>query len=305
VVPGSLEIEANLEAAGLLDVYRRAGFRIGEPSCSMCIGLGSDRAKPGETWLSSQNRNFPNRMGKGSFAWLASAPTVAASAFDLRIRDPRPALGAVDRERYARLTAKGGGLPPVVVSTEPEPQVGAVATAPRVVNGAGRETVRGRVQLFGDHVDTDAMIAAEFCHLSDSAELGERAFLHFRPEFRERAREGATIVVAGEGWGTGSSREQAVWALLGAGVHAVVAKSFAYIHKRNLVNEALPFLVLDDEEFHRAVREGDEVEIDPATGAVRLAGEVYCGVPPIDAMAEIISSGGLVKHVKSGLEAEV
>jgi 3-isopropylmalate dehydratase small subunit len=303
LVPGSLEITQNLRRSGLLEVYSRAGFRIGEPGCSMCIGMASDRAQPGETWLSSQNRNFHNRMGQGSIAWLASALTVAASAIDLRITDPRPLVAELDRERIARLVAPRAGLPPVVHG-EPEPLAaagpGGVAAAAEAVAGP---VVKGRAQLFADHVDTDAMIAAEFCHASDPAELGPKAFFHFRPEFVARVRGGETIVVAGEGWGTGSSREHAVWALKGAGVAAVVARSFAYIHKRNLVNEALPFLVVADEEFHRAVRDGDELELDPAACTVKLRGVTYQGGPLAQPMREVIASGGLVAKVGKSLAA--
>lgn len=67
VVPGSRPIEHKLERYGLLDVYRRANFKIGVPGCSMCVGQGMDKAYPGEVWLSSQNRNFKNRMGQGMF----------------------------------------------------------------------------------------------------------------------------------------------------------------------------------------------------------------------------------------------
>jgi hypothetical protein len=63
VVPGSRPIRRKLEDLGLLEVYRRAGFNIGVPGCSMCIGQGTDQAQPGEHWLSSQNRNFKHRMG--------------------------------------------------------------------------------------------------------------------------------------------------------------------------------------------------------------------------------------------------
>lgn len=73
VVPGSLPIQAKLRELGLLDIYERAGFTIGVPGCSYCVGMGADQASEGETWLSSQNRNFANRMGKGTqvpFAFL-------------------------------------------------------------------------------------------------------------------------------------------------------------------------------------------------------------------------------------------
>lgn len=66
VVPGSRPIRRKLEDLGLLDIYRRAGFNVGVPGCSMCIGQGTDQALSGERWLSSQNRNFKNRMGPGT-----------------------------------------------------------------------------------------------------------------------------------------------------------------------------------------------------------------------------------------------
>lgn len=66
-VPGSLPIVAKLESMGLLEIYAKAGFTRGPPGCSYCLGLSVDRAGEGETWLSSQNRNFQNRMGKGRY----------------------------------------------------------------------------------------------------------------------------------------------------------------------------------------------------------------------------------------------
>ena len=77
-----------------------------------------------------------------------------------------------------------------------------------------------------------------------------------RAGFKARVKEGFDIIVGGEGWGSGSSREQAVWALLGAGVRLVIAPSYAFIHKRNLVNEALPHLVLTDEAFYELAQDG-------------------------------------------------
>lgn len=72
-VPGSLPIVQRLQELGLLEIYEEAGFTRGPPGCSMCVGLSAEKAAEGETWLSSQNRNFQNRMGKGSFGHLSSA----------------------------------------------------------------------------------------------------------------------------------------------------------------------------------------------------------------------------------------
>lgn len=301
VVPGSREVATALQAADVLAPYERAGFRVGEPGCSMCLGIASDRARPGEIWLSSQNRNFPNRMGKDSLAWLASAPTVAASAFAMQITDPRPLLQQIDRAKWERIAHPSGRVPQRVY-TEPAPATGHAAPAQTTVSGSGDiAAIEGCTQLFGDHIDTDAIIPGEFCHLSDLQEIGEKAFFHVRPDFVERVRRGENIIVAGEGWGSGSSREHAAWALKGAGVQAIIAKSYAYIHKRNLVNEAIPFLVLRDAAFYAAVQDGDSIQFDFLTGRVTHAGKTYQGEVLPANMLQIMQSGGIVPHVRRHL----
>jgi len=88
---------------GLIEIYERAGFEIGAPGCSYCVGIAADKAGEGEVWLSSQNRNFKDRMGKGSIANLSSAATVAASSFEMKITDPRPYLDQIDRKKFDSL----------------------------------------------------------------------------------------------------------------------------------------------------------------------------------------------------------
>jgi 3-isopropylmalate dehydratase small subunit len=302
VVPGSLSIQHNLEERGLWEIYRRAGFTVDPPGCSMCLGIASRRANPGETWLSSQNRNFENRMGRGSLAWLASAATVAASSLDMKIADPRPLLAAVDQRRFAALLGRDGGRPlPEVRVVDPEPRL--VAQEPlRERQGATSpdSVLEGRVQLFGDNVDTDAIIPGEFCHLTDLRELGEHAFHHVRPGFAERVRAGQNIVVAGEGWGSGSSREHAVWALVGAGVDLVIARSYAFIHKRNLVNEGLPFMVIRDPQFYELAKEGAtlRVELGRRTVTEPGSGRTFAAEPLSPIIDALRRGGGLVDAVK-------
>jgi aconitate hydratase/homoaconitate hydratase len=298
VVPGDLGIQGRLAAAGLWAHYERAGFLVGVPGCSMCLGVASEKAGPGEKWLSSQNRNYKNRMGEGSLAYLASAATVAASALALRVTDPRPLLAQIERERFERLLGRDPARPlPEIRTVEPE-----LSVSPRAHAGAGGAgatgVVRGRVQRFGDHVDTDAIIPGQFCHLTQLAELGAKCFHFVRPEFVERVRGGADLIVAGEGWGSGSSREQAVWALQGAGVRAVLARSFAFIHKRNLVNEALPYLVVTDDEFYRLADEGAEIEVDLAAGRVRAGGREFAASAQSPIARALQREGGLVPAIQ-------
>jgi aconitate hydratase/homoaconitate hydratase len=304
VVPGSLAIQRNLEERGLWEIYRRTGFTVDPPGCSMCLGIASRRAKSGETWLSSQNRNFENRMGQGSLAWLGSAATVAASSLSMTITDPRPLIAGIDRQRYEALLGRSKERPlPEVRVAEPEPKAaGAVAPKEKAVAASASSVLRGRVQRFADNVDTDAIIPGEFCHLTDLRQLGDHAFHHVRPGFAERVRGGQNIVVAGEGWGSGSSREQAVWALAGAGVVLVIARSFAFIHKRNLVNEALPFMVIRDPAFYELAQEGASLAVDLAKRVVthEASGRSFAAEPLSPIIDALRRGGGLVDAVKSG-----
>ena len=300
VVPGDLLIRERLDQQGIWAIYERAGFVVDPPGCSMCLGIASRKAGKGETWLSSQNRNFENRMGEGSLAWLASGATVAASALDMRVTDPRALLARVDRDRLANILQRNDSRAiPEITSAEPSMTIQQATESAAHADGGGA-VVRGRVQRFGDAVDTDAIIPGEFCHLTSTEALGEKAFYYVRPEFRERARQGATIIVAEEGWGSGSSREMAVWALQGVGIQVVIAKSYAFIHKRNLVNEALPFLTIHDPAFYALAQEGAELEVDLATGRVRdlASGQTFQAESMTPMVRALQAEGGLVPAVQ-------
>jgi aconitate hydratase/homoaconitate hydratase len=263
----------------------------------MCLGIASDKAGPGENWLSSQNRNFENRMGQGSIAWLASAPTVAASSIDMRITDPRPFLDELSPMEFASYL-KAPGLPPEIHLSEPSDAAGEAQSAAAVPAAMANGLIQGHAQLFGNHVDTDAMIPGEFCHLTEPAAIAEAAFRYARPDFRARIARGEDICIAGEGWGSGSSREHAAWALKYAGVKAVIAKSVAYIHKRNLVNEAIPFFLVHDEAFHAAVHDGDPISIDASSGVVHLGPREFHADPVSPIALKIQSAGGVVPAVQ-------
>jgi aconitate hydratase/homoaconitate hydratase len=304
VVPGDLTIQENLRRAGLWSIYEKAGFRVDPPGCSMCLGVASRKAEKGEKWLSSQNRNFENRMGDGSLAHLSSAATVAASATGMKIADPRPLLANVDQERFRRILGERKiRRTPEIAIVEPEiaAAAGAAAASARQGRAADKQraaVISSRIQRFGDNVDTDAIIPGAFCHLTSLADLGAKAFHVVRPDFPQKAAAGARVVVAGEGWGSGSSREQAVLALKGAGIEAIVARSYAFIHKRNLVNEALPFLVVQDERFYELAKENEPVEVDLAQGAVRVAGQSFSAEEPSKMIQALNAEGGIVPAIQ-------
>jgi 3-isopropylmalate dehydratase small subunit len=304
VVPGDVAIQENLRRAGLWSIYEKAGFRVDPPGCSMCLGVASRKAGKGEKWLSSQNRNFENRMGDGSLAHLSSGATVAAAAASMKITDPRPLLARVDQERYRRILGERQvRRTPEVRVVEPEMHVAsggshATAKAGRAEDKQRAAVISSRIQRFADNVDTDAIIPGAFCHLTALPDLGAKAFAIVRPDFPAKAAAGARVVVAGEGWGSGSSREQAVLALKGAGIEAIVAKSYAFIHKRNLVNEALPFLVVHDAAFYELAKEGEPIEVDLLHGTVKVAGQSFRAEEPSKMIQALNAEGGIVPAIQ-------
>ncbi|MCS7235824.1 MAG: 3-isopropylmalate dehydratase small subunit [Armatimonadota bacterium] len=164
--------------------------------------------------------------------------------------------------------------------------------------------IRGRAHKVGDHIDTDLIIAGRYLVTTDPAKLGEHLFEDLDPGLRQRIRPG-DIVVAGENFGQGSSREHAPLALVGAGVSAVVAASYARIFYRNAFNNGL--LLLECPEASQAVQNGDELEVDPETGQIRnlTRGEAYQAKPIPPFMQELTRAGGIIPYVrrKLGLEA--
>lgn len=281
VTPGSLSITHKLTRLGLTAIYERAGFVLGSPGCSYCLGIAADRADVGEVWLSSQNRNFKNRMGHGSIGNLASATTVAASSFDMKVHSPHSLLALVDEKEFRKMldsamidshasttTALNSGVLPPPPVDEPQISIANEQVAacdrhfppPKALDGV----IKSRVQLFGDHVDTDAIIPAEFMPGVSDEDLGLHCFQFVRPHFRAQAAHGRAIVVAGEGFGSGSSREEAPRALRGCGVRCVIAKSFAFIYARNQYNMALLGITLRDPLFYTLVagKDGGEVVVE-------------------------------------------
>lgn len=157
--------------------------------------------------------------------------------------------------------------------------------------------VKGRVWRFGQNVDTDQIIPAEFLVTGDPKELAAHAFEKVRPEFADKVRPG-DIIVADENFGSGSSREHAPRALIGAGIACVVAKSFARIFYRNSINIGLPLV-----ETTIDASDGDTVEIDFKNGKVRNldTGEESNFPPTPEFLQMLIDSGGLVEYTKKRL----
>lgn len=162
--------------------------------------------------------------------------------------------------------------------------------------------ISGKVWKFADNIDTDLIIAARYLNTSDSKELAKHVMEDVSPDFANKMNEG-DIIVAGENFGCGSSREHAPIALKAAGVSAVVAKSFARIFYRNAFNMGLPIFELGES---KEIQEGNEIKIDMESGDIlnKNTDKSYKFTPIPPFMQELISVGGLINYAKSKIDAE-
>jgi 3-isopropylmalate/(R)-2-methylmalate dehydratase small subunit len=154
------------------------------------------------------------------------------------------------------------------------------------------ETYRGRVWKYGPNINTDVIIPGRYCHITEPTELAKYAMADLDPDFVTKIKPG-DIVVAGGNFGCGSSREVAPLAIKSSGIAAVVAPSFARIFYRNAINIGFP--IFESAEAYEEIEEGDDVEIEPATGTIRdlTKGTDYRAKPFPDFLQEIMRKGGL------------
>ncbi len=164
--------------------------------------------------------------------------------------------------------------------------------------------LEGRVWVFGDNIDTDAIIAARYLSTVNPEELAKHLMEDIEPEFPKLVRPG-DIMVAGHNFGCGSSREHAPLAIKGAGVSCVVARSFARIFFRNAINIGLPILECPDD-LSFLTNGKDSLKVDLEKGLVtHVKSGQSCRAEPFPPfMQELISSGGLVEYVKKRLDRE-
>ena len=317
VTPGSRQILDAIARGGVYQDLVAAGARMLEPVCGPCIGVGQ-APSAGVPSVRTFNRNFPGRSGtSGDQVYLCSPATAAATALRGRITDPRE-LG--NPPRVASAPRNPGIDDRHILAPPPDGEARAV----RVVKGSnivpppeGRplpEALEGRVAIVvEDDVSTGDMApdgALGMSLWSNIPECAKHMFRRQDPEFHDRAlRWGGGFIVGGHNYGQGSSREHAALAPLHLGVSTVVAKSFARIHRRNLISQGiLPLLFADEKDYDR-VEQGDEWKIEGAREAVG-AGETSLmakdgGGEGIELEArllprerEILLAGGTLKYLR-------
>lgn len=157
--------------------------------------------------------------------------------------------------------------------------------------------MQGKAWKFGDNIDTDLIIAARYLNTSDEKFLASHLMEDARANFTQKISKG-DIIVAGENFGCGSSREHAPVAIKAAGIAAVIAKSYARIFYRNAFNTGLPILEIKETDL---INEGDVLEIDLKAGIIHNQTQKtqyhFTPIPPF--MLELLECGGLIPYAKT------
>ncbi len=323
VTPGSKQILDALAGGGAYQALIAAGARMLEPACGPCVGMG--QAPPtGSVSVRTFNRNFPGRSGTDNDqVYLCSPTTAAATALRGVITDPRD-LG--DEPTFAVPTLD----PAVDDSNILVPPPPAEASKIRVIKGPNiqppprqvplPDTLHGETIIaLGDNVSTGDLSpdgAVVMALRSNVNAIAEFTFRRFDPTFPARAREkGGGFIVAGQNYGQGSSREHAALAPKALGIKAVIAQSFARIHRRNLIAQGLPPLTFKSEGDLARIEQGDVITIEGLRKALESnktdevviartsrGQEIPLGVSFLPGEARTLLAGGLLAELRAGGE---
>ena len=314
--PGSRQILDQITRSGTYVDLLAAGVRMLEPACGPCVGMG--QAPPsGSASLRTFNRNFPGRSGTADDqVYLCSAAVAAASMLNGLISDPRE-LSSVD------LPPRPEARPEVVQKhiLEPVP-VDEAATieiprGPNIKPPPEQKPLPDELQMrvlivAADDISTGDLSpdgATVMAYRSNVPAIAEFTFQHRDKEFPRRAKDwGGGFIVAGENYGQGSSREHAALAPAQLGVRAVIAKSFARIHRRNLIAQGIvPLLFRDPSDYDKAelgqtwriaelhsIADGnDEIPVETSEGrSFTLTHDL------LPREREIVVAGGLIRYLR-------
>lgn len=313
--PGSRQVLQLIAQDGALADIVQAGVRLLESACGPCAGIGQV-PRHGAVSVRSFNRNFPGRSGGlENSVYLASPAVCAATAVAGCIADPRDyARGSGSREMPERFTTDDSGIIPPA----DDPESVAIRRGPNIKPiPAGRsmpESIGGQVLIkLGDNISTDHILPAGATTLalrSNVPAISEHVFAYLDKGFAKRARSaGGGVIVAGENYGQGSSREHAALSPAYLGVGFILAKSFARIHRDNLVNYGIMPLTFADESDFASLEQGQRLVLEDARSAVETGATsvtiaeaamgltIRATVTLSDRQRQILLAGGLLRYV--------
>lgn len=278
IVPATDEIWQDCLDEGIIKIFKTAGVLFSNAGCAGCAAGQVGQNGPGEITISTGNRNFPGKQGKGS-VYLASPASVAASAV----------AGYITSEDE---------IPdePAVYDFTEQAKRFSVATKEQKEVVEKADVVEGRVWLIDeDDIDTDMIYHNRYLQITDPNEMGQYIFdnLAGYEDFAKKAKPG-DLIVTGKNFGAGSSRQQAVDGFSTLGVQAIIARSFGAIYERNAINAAFPIMTYNSfDEID--LENGDTLRVNFASGdAINLSKDKSCKIEPFsEVQLEIYNNDGL------------
>ncbi|MFA6125961.1 MAG: aconitase/3-isopropylmalate dehydratase large subunit family protein [Bacteroidales bacterium] len=281
IVPATDEIWQRCLNEGFIDIFKSAGALVSNAGCAGCAAGQVGQNGPGEVTISTGNRNFPGKQGKGE-VYLASPAVVAASAIAGFITSPD---GIPDEPVNLFSSDRKTGSGPVAATKQPK--------------DTGFEKpveVEGRVwYIREDNIDTDMIFHNRYLAITEIKEMGQFTFDNLKgyQDFAKHASAG-DIVVVQKNFGSGSSRQQAVDCFLSLRIHCVLAESFGAIYERNAINAAFPILTYSTLEGLDLV-EGDRIRVNYENGVITSLknNKTVQAEPFSEVQLEIYKRGGL------------
>ena len=316
VSPGSKQVLTMLSSSGALNDIISAGARILECACGPCIGMGFSPNSAGVS-LRTFNRNFLGRSGtKDAGVYLVSPETAVAAALTGEITDPRLISSGVTVEMPKAFSIDDSAVIPPASESDAESLE--VLRGPNIKPFPTTYPLEDELKVavglkVGDNITTDHIMPAGakiLPYRSNIPYLSKFCFSVVDEGYSERALAlKSSVIVGGENYGQGSSREHAALVPLYLGVKAVIAKSFARIHIANLINAGIIPLTFENASDYDSVNEGDNLVLEDLyngikNGAIRLKNtttqkELILKCSFTERQIEIIKAGGLLAYTKN------